>query len=204
MRLLRLVRGIVGTALAFAVPWAVIGSALSAAIDTLWPGAGSQGPLPEFYLWVAQSGPVVFGTLGGVAGALYASLLATTGRTLSFDRLTTPRVIALGAAGGFAVGGALFGAAGAYFSIWPVQYSIGVGIATLLGAGSAATLLAWARRSPAKAERTAPSEAPDPALMAAAQAEVAQLLGEDLTAFGAERHAREPVERRPNERSSPD
>ena len=129
-----------GIALAFALPSAVIGSALAAAAETLWPGVSSQGPLPEFYTWVALSGPLVFGTLGGLSGALYALMLALFGRRWSFDQLTTTRVIGLGATGGLAMGTLLFGTAGAYFRIWPVQYSIGVGIAAVLGAASACSL----------------------------------------------------------------
>lgn len=175
-----------GTALAFAVPWAVTGSSLAAAIDALWPGASTQGPLPEFYMWVAQSGPLVFGALGGLAGALYASMLALSGRRLSFDQLTTTRVVGLGAAGGLAVGSALFGAAGAYFRIWPVQYSIGIGIASVLGAGSALALLALARRSPQRPVSVVAGESPDPVRLAAAQAEVELLLRDNLTALGAD------------------
>lgn len=105
LRMLRIVRGVLGTALAFAVPWAVVGSALAVAIEALWPSAGAQGPMPEFYVTVAQSGPVIFGALGGLAGALYASLLAMSGRRLAFEQLTLTRVLGLGAAGGFAVPG---------------------------------------------------------------------------------------------------
>lgn len=186
MRALRIVRGILGTALAFAVPWAVVGGALAAAVDALWPGASTQGPLPEFYVWVAQSGPVLFGALGGVAGALYGLLLAIAGRRWSFTQLTIGRAISLGAVGGLAVGSALFGAAGAYLGMWPVQYSIGVGIASVLGAGTASVLLAWARRSPDRAVREVASESSDPVRMAAAQSEVEHLLRDRLTTRGAD------------------
>lgn len=180
MRVLRIVRGMIGAALAFAVPWAVMGSALAAAIEALWPGASAQGPMPEFYIGVAQSGAFGFGALGGLAGALYALMLALAGRRLSFEELTVGRVLGLGAAGGVVVGAVLFGSAGVYFGIWPVQYSIGVGIAAALGAGSALALLAWARRSPERPGSLPPGGSPDPALMAAAHEEIELLLRDDV------------------------
>lgn len=172
MRVLKVLRGVVVTALGFAAFWSVVGSAVAAAAMAFVPQAAKQGPLPEFYVTIARAGPLLFAMLGGIAGTLYALLLASVGRRMSFEDLTFPRIVSLGAAGGFTLGLGLFGLAGAYLRIWPVPYTVGVGISTLLGAGTAAVLLAWARRSPVRPLLGEVGPAPRPHHFAAAEAEV--------------------------------
>jgi hypothetical protein len=197
LRVLRIVRGILGTALAFAASWAVLGGALAIAIEALWPSASTQQPMPEFYSWAARSGPLVFGVLGGVAGAAYALVLSVVGRRWAFTSLTAKRVMGLGAVGGLTVGSGLFGAAGYYFGIWPVQYSVGVGIAAVLGAGSAAAMLALARRGRERSAIAPLGDARESALMAAAHVEVERMLSErdNLTMRGADGRTDEAADR---------
>ena len=92
MRVIRILRGIIGTAFAFAVPWAVFGGVLSVVIELVWNGPFSAHP-PSYYVGAALSQVAPFAALGFTVGAAFAGFLAVAGRKLAFEQLTATRVL---------------------------------------------------------------------------------------------------------------
>jgi len=149
VKLIRVLRGVVGTALSFAVPWALAGGALAVGIELLWPSLPGELRTPASLWWFARTGGLMFGALGAVSGALFAAALAASGRRISFEQLNSGRMLALGALGGVTVSGMLFGAFVLTGGAWTVAYTIGMGITALLGGVTGPALLHIARRAPA-------------------------------------------------------
>lgn len=134
-RLLRIIRGMIGTGLIFGAGVGVVGSML-----------GLLGLLLGKFSWndlrmVARVSVVAF-----FVGVVFSGVLAITARGRVFDRLSLRYVTALGAGGGllyFLLIAALNGA-----RVWSASAAIGnLTILILMGAGSAAGMLIVARKA---------------------------------------------------------
>lgn len=146
MRLLRLLRGTIGTAITWAVVWAVAGTALrlaqGAVIDFL--GLGTS-----LFLRFTLFGGLFYAISGALAGGLFAMLMAVGERRRTFSELSTRRVVAWGTLAGlsypvlwFTVRTVMLGST----SIGGLLFSFIVPAA--LGAASAWTMFSLARRTP--------------------------------------------------------
>jgi hypothetical protein len=134
-RWLRVIRGMIGTGLTFAVGVGVVGSLLG--LVALLMGQASVDDLRM----VAKMSVVAF-----IVGVGFSGVLAIAARGRTFDRLSLRYVTALGAGGGFLY--FLFIAAANGARVWSVWNAIGnLAILTLLGAGSAAGMLMLARKA---------------------------------------------------------
>lgn len=134
-RWLRVVRGMLGTGLTFAVGVGLVGSVLGLVALAL-----GQASLDDLR-FVGKLSVVAFIVGVGFSGAL---ALAARGRT--FDKLSLRYVAALGAGGGFLY--YLFIAAMNGARVWSVRLAIGnLAILTLLGAGSAVAMFLMARKA---------------------------------------------------------
>jgi hypothetical protein len=134
-RWLRVVRGMIGTGLTFAVGVGVVGSLVGLVALAL-----GQASLDDLRM-VGKISVIAFIVGVGFSGAL---ALAARGRT--FDKLSLRYVTALGAGGGFLY--YLFIAAMNGAGVWSVWSAIGnLAILTLLGAGSAAAMFLLARKA---------------------------------------------------------
>jgi hypothetical protein len=86
---LRRIRGTIGIGLAWGFAWSLVGS-----IPRWVFGFNTDAPLP-----------IIFGTLGFVAGVIFSALLAVTESGRGFDQLSLPRFAAWGALGGLLLSG---------------------------------------------------------------------------------------------------
>ncbi len=137
---IRRIRGAIGIGLTWAVGWAPIGAVFGLVLGTLLPGA----PIPLGTVAIINA--TAFGILGFVGGGIFSTVLRLAEGRRRFDQLSLPRFAGLGALGGLLLGG-LAVATG----MWGVGFggvgAVLVGVATLLGAGSAAGTLALARQA---------------------------------------------------------
>ena len=149
MRIVRLLRGIVTTALTWAVVWVPF-SLIPFGLATLF---GADLP-------VRVLGALIIGKAltGAVSGASFAGLLAIAGRRRTFESLSLPWIAGLGA-----IGGAIFPFAIRATLLTTMDVSLPASAlvsalvtSALLGAGCASLTLSIARRAPA----LAPSEQP--------------------------------------------
>jgi hypothetical protein len=125
---------------------------------------------------------------GALAGGLFAALLVLRDHRKQFEQLTLTRVGTYGAVGGFVVGAStilfMTTALGR-----PVSSFLPLAaIATLLGVGSAMTMLQWVRRSLASSPRAFVADSEESARLVNAQAEVELLLAarDNLTTLAAD------------------
>lgn len=137
---LRRIRGAIGVGLTWAAGWAPIGALVGVVLHTVLPGA------PIGLGAVVALNATTFAVLGFVGGAIFSAVLRLTEGGRRFDELSLPRFAVWGAVGGILLGGVAVAAGfwGAGFG--PIGAGM-VGAATLLGAGSAAGSLAFARRA---------------------------------------------------------
>ena len=134
-KLLQRIRGAVGIGLTWAAGWAPIGAV------TGWITAA----LFHFPMGtVITNYAVTFGVLGFIGGTLFSTVLSLADGRRSFNQLSLRRFAMWGALGGLLLGGLSAGAGllGAGLSVLGVVMT---GAAALLGAGSAAGMLAIAR-----------------------------------------------------------
>ena len=135
-RWLRVIRGMLGMGLTFA---AGVGVVASMVFGLGWLLTGSESGLEMIRMVIASS---IWAFPIGVA---FSGVLAITARGRPFDKLSLPRVAALGAGGGLLLFGLL--AVNAWDS-WSVMNAIANGaLLTLLGGGSATATLMLARRA---------------------------------------------------------
>ena len=139
-RWLRVIRGMVGVGLTFALGVGIVASLVFALPSWLILGGEAGREALEL---VVKSAIWAF-----PIGVVFSGVLALTARGLSFDRLSLPRVAALGAGGGLVLFGLL--AANAW-QAWTIPTAIAnAAILVFLGSGSAtATLLIARKASPA-------------------------------------------------------
>ena len=133
-RWLRVIRGMIGMGLTFAVGVGVVAS-MVAVVPWLLLGGD-----PEIFRLVVASSIWAF-----PIGVAFSGVLALTRRGGSFDKLSLPRFAALGAGAGLLLFGVL--ALNAW-EAWSVSNAIGNAmIFVFLGAGSATATLMLARRA---------------------------------------------------------
>jgi hypothetical protein len=135
--LLRRVRGALGMGLTWALGWMPIGALVALG---LWV-VGLDPPGLAAFVWLNVK---LFGAFGFVAGSLFSAVLRLREGHRRFDELSLPRFTAWGAVGGLLLGG-LAVAAGFWGPGLQLRDAVIVGVATLLGAASAAGTLAVAR-----------------------------------------------------------
>ena len=137
----RRLRGAIGMGISWAIAWTPLGALLGAGLYFALPVLPAGALLLEA-MWVNG---VVMGVLGFVGGTIFSGYLSLTEGSRRFDELSIPRFARWGALGGVTLGtlGAALGLWGAIGGVGPVI----VGVATLLGAASAAGTLAIARQS---------------------------------------------------------
>lgn len=134
---LRRIRGAMGMGLTWAAGWAPVGAV------TGW----ITGMLLGFPLaTVAGNYAAMFAVLGFVGGTIFSTVLRITEGRRTFDELSLPRFTAWGALGGLVLGGVsvMIGLLGPGLGVLD---AVMAGVATLLGAGSAAGTLAIARKA---------------------------------------------------------
>jgi len=145
---LKRIRGALGMGLSWAVGWSAIGAVFGLVYFFRVIGVGSELSLGVFMASYIR----IFATLGFFGGAIFSTVLRLTEGRHRFDELSLPRFAAWGALGGLLLGViALTGALGPVPLVLgrvmgPMDFLV-AGVATLLGAGSAAGSLALARRA---------------------------------------------------------
>jgi hypothetical protein len=132
MSILRRIRGVVGTAVAWALAWVIVVAPLAL--------FGSWGDHPQWYFYlpleVVARLLLVLGGWGAVHGAVFAALLMATSR-LGVDVLTLKRLVILGAIAGLAVP-ICSAAAWWWWAFLPVDLPLTIGVTALsCGLGSA-------------------------------------------------------------------
>jgi len=148
---LQLVRGIIGTGVAFAIGGGAILGLIGGTLSLL------GGPPIRAVLATAARGSV----LGFMIGVVFSGLLALVARGQSFASLKLSRFAGLGGAIGI-FAWLLMGVNGA-FHAWSLDTAImNFVLLTLMGAGSATAILVVARRSGRTAERSDMRELPLP------------------------------------------
>ena len=147
MRVFRRLRGILGTALVWAVPWTIVGALVTLVATVIPPGGSAWLQSPAALLSVALASAKVFGTLGALCGAAFAGTLALLGRRVTLAELRTSTILEAGAIGGalvpltvLAARTLLIGPAG------PDTY-LAIGLSSVFGAGSAWLMQRIARRA---------------------------------------------------------
>lgn len=135
---LQRIRGAIGIGVTWAVGWAPVG-----ALTGLITGVVLGFPLGGIAAHYAE----MFGVLGFVGGTIFSAVLRRTEGRHRFDELSLPRFAVWGAIGGLSLGtlavtAGIVGLGG----ITPVTVAV-VCAAGLLGAGSATTSLALARKA---------------------------------------------------------
>lgn len=181
MLFMRRLRGIVVTAITWAIPWSVLGAGAAVAVELLWRSPEHRELFGAGYTWgLFLVGLRLFGIVGAVSGALFAAGVALGERRFTFGSLRTGRVLLWGALGGAAipllvgVGSLISGAPGMLR-----QLTIS-GIGACLGAGCAWATLALARRAREPSEPRSPAE-----LGSGARWESVDALGADRVRRGA-------------------
>jgi hypothetical protein len=134
---LRRIKGAIGMGLTWAAGWMPVGALVALG---LWV-VGLDPPRLAAFVWMYAK---LFGTLGFVGGSLFSAVVRLREGRRRFDELSLPRFAAWGAVGGLILGG-LTVAAGFWGPGFQLIDAPIVGLATLLGAGSAAGTLAVAR-----------------------------------------------------------
>ena len=154
---LKRMRGVLGTALTWAVAWSGVGVVLGLVGAVVAPGAGSVVD------WVVTL-VGVFGPLGFVGGVVFSTVLGIAEGRRRFDQMSLTRFAAWGAVGAFLVSAFLVLGDNSLLGFDKV---LPILVMTLLGAGSAAGSLAMARKADHLLESgegvgVLEEEAPDP------------------------------------------
>ena len=145
--IVRLFRGVLGTALVWGVAWLTVGVALG--IYRALKIFGRLYPVPTYWWTIVSTVAAIWAVWGVVSGAAFAIALAIAERRRNLAELSTLRVAIWGAVG------ANFLPLG-YFAVVLTQksdvallgpFAIVASVCTMLGAGAAAGTLALARRS---------------------------------------------------------
>lgn len=136
MRLLRRIRGIVGTALTWTAGWGVLGAVVSA-VTILASGPWDGAPV----VGMISMGALFLATYGFIAGLVFSLVVLAGERRHTLHQLTLPRVTAWGGLGGVLMAAVPVATAGP-----SLLTGVFLLVSGLLGAGSAAASLAVARR----------------------------------------------------------
>ena len=141
MKLLRVLRGMVGTAVTWGLAWVPMTIGFYTVLNLLGPGF-------EFPLW---PGVVLGGAVrGAISGAAFAGVLSMVARRRSFSQLTFAQLMACGAAGAIIAPGVTLAIATtiSQFTIPPAAIAFSLLMSAGMGAVSAAGTLYAARRAP--------------------------------------------------------
>lgn len=142
MRLPRVLRGVLGTAVAWGLAWIPI------TLVTIGVSALFGGPLPPLHYFE----PLLAGAVirGAISGAAFAGVLAVAGRRRTFGTLRARDMLAWGAMGGLVASGVLIGSLvlTSAVSIPATAVALGLGWAALTGAVCGVGTLGIARRAP--------------------------------------------------------
>lgn len=132
----RIIRGMLGTGLTFSVGVGLVGSLVAGVVGLL---TGFEGAL-EMVRMVFASAVWAF-----PMGVAFSGVLSLTARGRSFDELSLPRFVALGAGAGLLLFGAL--ALNAW-DAWSMSTAmVNAGLFVFLGSGSATATLVLARKA---------------------------------------------------------
>lgn len=132
----RIIRGMLGTGLTFSVGVGVVGSVVA---GVAWILAGG-GDVTELMRLVFASAVWAF-----PMGVAFSGVLSLTARGRSFDELSLPRFVALGAGAGLLLFGVL--ALNAW-DAWSMSTAmVNAGLFVFLGSGSATATLVLARKA---------------------------------------------------------
>lgn len=141
MKLLRVLRGILGTAAAWSVAWVPLTFATWSIAAIL----GSHVPPMRYWDVMLVSAAI----RGFISGAAFAALLSLVGRRRSFSTLRFRHVAIWGAVGGLVAPAiSLSAIAAGSVPLPPLTIGLSLGFSSLLGALSAAGTLHVARRAP--------------------------------------------------------
>ena len=142
MKLVRILRGVLGTAAAWSLAWiplTFVSWSIAAAFSSHVPG-------------LQQWGPIVISAMvrGAISGAAFATVLAIAGRRRTFASLRLRDMLLWGAVGGIVAPAITLGviATTTTHVIPALTMGLSVGMASALGALSAAGTLWAARRAP--------------------------------------------------------
>ena len=142
MRLLRVLRGVLGTAVAWGLAWIPLTLATWSAVAVL---GGNVPPLSAF-------GPIVVGAAirGAISGAAFATVLAIAGRRRTFANLRLRDMLVWGAVGGLVAPVISLGVIAVTTSVSIPLLTVGFGLAVASGIGalSGVGTLVIARRAP--------------------------------------------------------
>ena len=157
MNVIRVLRGVLGTAAAWSLAWIPLTLASWSVTAALF------GNAPPLEYW----GPMVIGAAirGAISGAAFATVLAIAGRRRTFASLRLRDMALWGAVGGVVAPAVTLGAIAIMSSsaVPVLTIGLGLGFASALGAASAAGTLWVARRAPALAVPTATAQLNAPA-----------------------------------------
>ncbi len=144
--MLRTLRGVLGTALAWALPWALAGGAALTVLGYV-SFARAFAPPTNVLVDMFLNGALVSGVIGAMSGAAFASIVALTERRATFVSLSIGRMLGWGAVGSGAVALALTAVASIATGRAPWSLLPLVGVSVALGAASSAGMLWLARRA---------------------------------------------------------
>jgi len=184
MTLLRRLRGLVSTALLWALAWGIAGAAAYAVLGVRWTLQWDRPLTVAEVMPYVLTGAIFLAVYGFLSGAAFAGVLMWVERRRSIRDLTLPRIAAWGALGG--VGVLLLNLVLVLLTEDGMVPDDTVRVMTImgvLGAACAAGSLALARRAP---ERDGAGDASGPSLLNAP--------GPDRPER-AERRSRPPLER---------
>lgn len=157
MKLIRVVRGVLGTAAAWSLAW------IPLSLATWTVTAAIFGNVPPLQYW----GPMVIGAAvrGAISGAAFAIVLAIAGRRRTFVSLRLRDMLRWGAVGGIVAPAITLGTIALTTSaaVPALSIGLGLGLASALGAVSAAGTLWIARRAPELTANTAAAQLNVPA-----------------------------------------
>ena len=156
MKLVRVLRGVLGTAAAWGLAWIPLTLAT-------WSVSALFGHVPSIEYWES----VVIGAAvrGAISGAAFATVLAIAGRRRTFASLRLRDMLRWGAVGGIVAPAITLGtiALTSATSIPALTMGLGLGFASALGSVSAAGTLWLARKAPEIAAPTQTSQLNAPA-----------------------------------------
>jgi len=125
----------IGMGLTFAAATGAFFAVIALVLGLFFPGVENELPFM-----------IIAGSVWAFAiGVTFSGILAIAARGLPFDKLSLPRVAALGAVGGLLLSGLLVAVTWQEWSAWDAL--VPVTILPLLGAGSATASLLLARRA---------------------------------------------------------
>ena len=136
-RLLRRIRGALGMGLMWGLAWFGAGMIILLGLLLLTGSTGADVPYP-----------LGFGAFGFVAGVTFSGVLGLVEGRRRFDQMSLPRFAGWGAAGGLLLTGIFVSALALGGDPTPLKnLEVLIPVFTLAGAGSAAGVLALARRA---------------------------------------------------------